>query len=262
MLRDRGRRQPHPQNQKRSFAMAKRTRAPARKKKSSPAKNRKSNAERTKKAVESRRCKFSPELEARGRYLFEETDASLADIAFELGIHKGTVPVIADRFGWKRYVPPLRDVPPATRILLKAEALERRRETAPPDPAQAGAPAQPHGVDNDPAPADLAARLRRAVLNELAIVESLRERLKNEPQGRVAAERTARTLSTLTDTLQKLQRLQCAVPDNGPDHEIPADIEEFRRRLAQRIEAFVASRADDGAGERSGAPEAADPPRQ
>ena len=62
------------------------------------------------KAVEARRCKFSPELEARGRYLFEETDAKLADIAFELGIHKGTVPVVAKRRGWERYVPPPRDV--------------------------------------------------------------------------------------------------------------------------------------------------------
>ncbi len=58
--------------------MAKRTRAPARQsktRKSPSTKVRRSNVERTKKAVEARRCKFSPELEARGRYLFEETDA-------------------------------------------------------------------------------------------------------------------------------------------------------------------------------------------
>jgi len=103
---------------------------------------------------------------------------------------------------------------------------------------------------------DLVARLRRAVLNELTVVESLRERLKNEPQSRVAAERTARTLSTLTDTLQKLQRLQCAVPANGPDYDIPADIDEFRRDLARRIDAFVASRADSGDG---GRPEPSQP---
>ena len=71
------------------------------------------------------------------------------------------------------------------------------------------------------------------MLNELTVVKSLRERLKNEPQGRVAAERTARTLSTLTDTLQKLQHLQCAIPASGSDYDMPADIDEFRRDLAR-----------------------------
>jgi hypothetical protein len=243
--------------------MAKRTRAPAhsRKKKSPSINKRKLNVKRTKKAIESRRCKFSPGLAARGRHLFEETDASLVDIAFELGIHKSTVPIIAKRFGWKRYAPPPRDVLPATRILLEAEALERRPETVQADPAEAGGTAQSGCVGVDPAPADLAARLRRAVLNELAIVESLRDRLKNEPQSRVAAERTARTLSTLTDTLQKLQRLQCAVPANGPDYDMPADIDEFRRELARRIEAMAASWSDDGAGEQAGAADLADPAR-
>jgi hypothetical protein len=95
------------------------------------------------------------------------------------------------------------------------------------------------------------------VLNELTVVESLRDRLKNEPQSRVAAERTARTLSTLTDTLQKLQRLQCAVPANGPDYDIPADIDEFRNELARRIEAFIASRTGAGDGEEPAPPQLA-----
>jgi hypothetical protein len=80
------------------------------------------------------------------------------------------------------------------------------------------------------------------VLDELTVVESLRDRLKNEPQSQVAAERTARTLSILTDTLQKLQRLQYAVPASGPLYDIPADIDEFRNELARRINAFVDSR--------------------
>jgi hypothetical protein len=208
---------------------------------------RKSNAERTKKAVEARRCKFSPELEARGRYLFEETEAAMADIAFELGIHKGTVPVVARRRGWKRYVPPPRDVLPATRILVEAESLERQREIAQSGPEVERA--QPDGGSGE-FESDIVARLRRAVLNELTAIESLRDRLKNEPQSRVAAERTARTLSTLTDTLQKLQRLQYAVPASGSRYDIPADIDEFRNELARRIEAFVASRTDEGDGQR------------
>ena len=193
--------------------------------------------------MEARRCKFSPELEARGRYLFEETEAAMADIAFELGIHKGTVPVVAKRRGWKRYVPPPRDVLPATRILVETESLERQRETAQSGPEVERA--QPDGASGE-SESDVVARLRRAVLNELTVIESLRDRLKNEPQSRVAAERTARTLSTLTDTLQKLQRLQYVVPSSGSLYDIPADIDEFRNELARRIEAFVASRTDEG----------------
>ena len=96
---------------------------------------------------------------------------------------------------------------------------------------------------------DLVARLRRAVLDELTVVESLQERLKNEPHSRVAAERTARTLSTLTDTLQKLQRRQCTLPETErkDDDDMPADIDEFRNELARRIRAFVESRAERNA---------------
>jgi hypothetical protein len=244
--------------------MAKPTRAPARKSKTRKlpsTKVRKLNAERTKKAVEARRCKFSPELEARARFLFEETDASMGDIAFELGIHKCTVPDVARRRNWKRYVPPPRDVSPVTRILVEAETLERRRNTA-----QSGPETEPE-IHAGPESAsgksesDLVARLRRAVLNELTVVESLRDRLKNEPQSRVAAERTARTLSTLTDTLQKLQRLQCTVPTSGSDYDMPADIDEFRNELARRINAFVDSRAGEHDVEGTGAPPM-DPVRQ
>jgi hypothetical protein len=222
--------------------MAKRTRATARQsktRKSPSAKVRRANVERTKNAVEARRVKFSPELEARGRYLFEDTDAAMADIAFELGIHKGTVPDVAKLRGWKRYVPPPRDVSPATRILVEAESLERRAQSNP--DGERTLPAQSDGP-GDESEIDLVARLRRAVLNELTVVESLRDRLKNEPQSQVAAERTARTLSTLTDTLQKLQRLQCSASASGSDYDMPADIDEFRNELARRINAFVDSR--------------------
>ncbi|HZP70717.1 MAG TPA: hypothetical protein VFB29_12305 [Pseudolabrys sp.] len=215
--------------------------------------------EQTKKAADATRSKFSPELEAHGRHLFEETDATLAYIASELGIHKTTVSAVAERLGWKRYVPPPRDISPATRILLEAEAFERRRENVQAG-AEQGIAAQPDVVGNDPAPADLVPRLQRAVLNELAVVESLRNRLKNDPQTPVEAERTARTLSTLTETLQKLQRMQCALPENTlADDDMPADINAFRLDLARRIDAFVASRIDNGDGEGSGSTKAADP---
>jgi hypothetical protein len=185
----------------------------------------------------------------------------MADIAFELGIHKCTVPDVAKRRNWKRYVPPPRDVSPATQILVEAETLERRRNAAQSAPeTEPEIQARPESARGE-SESDLIARLRRAVINELTAVETLRDRLKNEPQSRIAAERTARTLSILTHTLQKLQRLQCAVPANGPDYDMPADIDAFRDELARRIDEMVASRSDEGVGERPDAPDRDDPAR-
>jgi hypothetical protein len=249
--------------------MAKRARAPARragkKARLHATKKRKPSAEPTKDAADARRCKFSPELEAHGRYLFEETNATYAEIGFVLGIHKTTVPIVAKRLRWRPRVRRPRDFSPVTRILLQAQALEREERAvvqAVPTDGVTPSSAQPEDGDHTPAQSDLVTRLQRAVLNELATVELPRQRLKTEPRGGADAERTARTLSTLTHTLQTLQRLQCAVPHNGSDHDMPADIDEFRRDLARRIEEFVASRTDDGAGEQSVSPDSVDPARR
>ena len=108
--------------------------------------------------------------------------------------------------------------------------------------------------NNDVAPplADTVARLHRAILDELAAVETLHANLKGRPQDAAGAARTARTLSSLTATLHKLQSLQCTPANSGSDHDdIPADIDEFRNELARRIEAFVASRTDEGDAQRA-----------
>jgi hypothetical protein len=103
-----------------------------------------------------------------------------------------------------------------------------------------------------PPPNDTIMRLHGAVLEELAAVETMRARLRRKPQNPADAERTARTLSSLVETLQKLRRLQCTLPETElkDDDDMPADIDEFRRELARRIKAFVESRAerDDGDG--------------
>ena len=232
-------------------------RAPARQsktRKSPSTKVRRSNVERTKKAVEARRCKFSPELEARGRYLFEETDASMADIAFELGIHKGTVPVVARRRNWKRYVPPPHDVLPATRILVEAEGLERRREAVQPGPdVERALPAQPDGASGESG-TDLVARLRRAVLNELTVVESLRDRLKNEPQSRSPPNVRPALCRRSPTRCKSCSACNAPFPPMDSDYDMPADIDEFRNELARRINAFVESRTGRGDADGADAP--------
>src|SRR5262249_33423509 len=92
-----------------------------------------------------------------------------------------------------------------------------------------------------PTSGDTIRRLYRAVLEEIGAVETMRANLNPEPQTPADADRTARTLSSLTETLQKLQRLQCTHPETEikDDDDMPADIDEFRRELARRIRAFI-----------------------
>jgi len=56
-------------------------------------------------------------------------------------------------------------------------------------------------------------------------------------------------LSSLTTTLQKLQRLHAATPgSNDYDScaaDAPADLDAFREDLARQIEAFMESRPDE-----------------
>lgn len=163
-------------------------------------------------------------------------------IAFDLGLARSTLGNLARSEGWERFVPPPRGLPPAVRLRREVEKLEATAEEAsrPVENLQSAMPAVGDTVE----------RLYRAVLAELA-VENLRAQLKREPQGTQDAERTVRTLSSLTETLQKLQRLKSAVPNTGSqDDDLPADIDEFCKELARRIEAFVANRTGGGEAER------------
>ena len=204
---------------------------------------------------------YSDRLLANGRHRFERTDESVAAIAADFGIRAASMYRLAKRLGWVRFEPPPRDLPAAVNLLAQADELEAavlslgREETTAlstrddsPSAVHMGPEtfaAQTQAISTDELPpfADTVERLYRAVLEELTAVESLRTRLKREPLSAIDAERTARTVSNLTETLQKLQRLQCAAPQSGSyDDDMPADIDEFRNELARRIDAFVASR--------------------
>ncbi len=181
-----------------------------------------------------RRYTYTPELLASGRARYEESDETITAIAADFGVHKTTFQRMANRLGWLRHVAPARDLPVAARLAAEAEALAPAPH-APPHQAAAELPPV----------AGTVARLHAAVLAELAAVEAMRASLKDVPQKPADAALTARTLASLTDTLHKLQRLQCAAAPSGlPDHDMPADIDEFRRDLARRIDAFVASRTE------------------
>jgi hypothetical protein len=209
---------------------------------------------------------YTRELLANGRYRYEQTDESLISIASDFGVNRNTFRALAVREGWVRYRPPPRDLLPAAKLLAQADDLKSLGTwNGVPSPSAATLieeKAEPqqrsssHVAGNEPAlppPGDTIMRLHRAVLEELGAVEAMRARLKREPQNSIDAERTARTLSSLTETLQKLQRLQCTLPETElkDDDDMPADIDEFRNELARRINAFIDSRSggDDAVGD-------------
>ena len=81
-------------------------------------------------------------------------------------------------------------------------------------------------------------RLQDAVANVLAAIEAIVAKIG---AGRTAeSDRSARALAALTRTLRELNSLQGQYEELGPD-DSPADIDEFRLALAQKIDAFVAA---------------------
>ncbi|MBI2713498.1 MAG: hypothetical protein HYX37_03460 [Rhizobiales bacterium] len=87
-------------------------------------------------------------------------------------------------------------------------------------------------------------RLEALVVKELEAEEAMRAELALRPRTRHDAERCARTLSVLTQTLQTLQRMRAGGGESNsvPYDDMPEDMDAFREALAQRIDTFVESR--------------------
>jgi hypothetical protein len=180
------------------------------------------------------------------RKRYEETDDLQNVIAADVGISRGTLNRIAKAQGWQlRKDRPPRGLSPALKLdITAAEAVEQK--TSPAAKAE-------NGTDPD-SPRDavsVADRLEAALEKELCKVESLRG--ESGPRGKrsVEAERIARTLATLTETLFKVRRLRHPGNISGSnDDDLPSDADGFRLALAHRIDVFVRSRTDGSVPER------------
>ena len=114
------------------------------------------------------------------------------------------------------------------------------------------APDKPAPDAASDSPADLAMRVQRAVERELAAIDAIIAKLDGKRADAGESEKAARTLASLARTLRELSALQSQQPDDEDDDSGPVDLDEFRRDLARRMDAFVASRAAGslpGAGE-------------
>lgn len=182
---------------------------------------------------------YTPELLAHARRRFEETAEPAGPIAADLGIHTCSLSRLARRLGWVRRNAGQRDLTPAMRLAERAHAAaEVQAAEAPPVSTDAST--------SDPATLD---RLEQAVIKELATVEAMRKQFGAEPYESREAERVARTLSSLADTLGKLKRMRAGVPEQErPEDDYddgPEDMDAFRIEMARRIHAFVESHTAD-----------------
>jgi hypothetical protein len=189
---------------------------------------------------------FTAEAIENIRQRYEETKETLRSIAVEFSVHPCTVYRLAKAQGWRlRKNRPLRDVPQALKIDIAATAAFTN--PAPPGAAKDDNAAVIDGAGPLAAhvAASLADRLEAAVEKELRNVEGLRSALGAPGHRSTHAERIARTLATLTETLFKVRRLREPGGLTGhDDDDLPADADGFRIDLAHRIEVFVRSRAD------------------
>ncbi len=191
---------------------------------------------------------FSPEALEDIRRRYVETDETQTSIGLDHGRSRKTISNLAIDMGWPlRKDRPPRGLPPALK-LYKQATEELAKQASPDTPKAEGDNA---AAADAPSPGSVAARLEAAVEKELRNVESLRGEFGRPEQRSIEAERIARTLATLTETLFKVRRLR--EPENisgSNDDDLPGDADGFRRMLAHRIEVFVRSRTAAGVSER------------
>lgn len=191
---------------------------------------------------------FTDEVVAFARQRYEDTNESQNAIAAELGINVEALKRLAIKQGWKlRRDRAPHGLPDALKLKIAAtQALAEADATV----AEAAPPLRDIAADQSIDEVSLVreqlpARLEAAVEKELRKVESLRHECSTATGRTNQSERTARTLATLTETLFKVRRLR--EPSHGEqaiDDDMPADIDGFRRALAERMETFVRSRTD------------------
>ena len=214
---------------------------------------------------------YTPELLASGKRRYEDTDEPVAAIAADFRIHAGSLRRLARELGWVRFDMGPRKLPAASRLLAKAEALEQALEQGTLPASESGDETTPSltlplagGGDTtagrgepEAARATRAARAARMIDDleretgaEITAVRALREQLKGVPRRPREGEATARTLNTLTETVQKICRMRSALTQSRPydNDDMPTDIDEFRARLTRRIQAFLEAREAEGDG--------------
>lgn len=198
--------------------------------------------------------RYSPALIASIRHRCEHTDEPQPKIAAEHGISLRTLQRMVADGGWARRADrPPRDLPTDMRLLQEVQALAACQEAeaveTPSDESTSSAEQATPAAESQSRPEPISAaldRIERLVERELEAEEAARAQLGRAPRSRVDAEKTARVLANLTQTLRAVQQARQGHAGPPPDcyEDMPKDIDAFRTKLAERIEAFVARHTD------------------
>jgi hypothetical protein len=214
---------------------------------------------------------YSPELLAALRQRYEETDQPMTAIAAEFGIGITTLQTLVRKNGWSPRSQRMRGCPPL-RLLEEAQALPAGRQSrtgaekaadsevtlAPPlslsgegSQAVLEAAASPPMLESTPGFAGATnasalspvERLEALVVKYLDAEEAVFAQLSVRPRARYEAERCARTLSVLAQTLKTLQGMRADAGTGGSaQDDDPRSIDEFREEFARRIRMFMENR--------------------
>ena len=202
-------------------------------------------------------ARYTEKLLATLRNRYENTDQTILSIAAEFDIGSRNLQRLVTKHRWAKRSKRVRDLPRAQRLLEEAKALAA--DLPPPERERPDCEAVRVGVPREETPTQtlplsgggsLSAidRIEALVVKEIEAEETVRKLFRGKRRVATTSERNARTLATLTQTLQALKRLRAgSLPGTGPstDDDMPQDIDEFRHDLARRIDAFVASRTDE-----------------
>lgn len=191
---------------------------------------------------------IAPEVLAEARRLYEQTLAPVGDIAELVGLSRSNFYERARELGWRgrrakptfsfaravsgRAPLPAGDEPGASQSVTDTGQSEAQ-----------GPPIEAVTVTAQERAA-IARRIMNAVEREMDAIERILKVIT--PADQLEAEHGARTLASLSRTLQEIAALN-RPDDETPQHddaddEIPHDIDEFRRELARRINELVDAR--------------------
>lgn len=209
--------------------------------------------------------RYAEDFLAALRQRYEQTDQPMRSLAREFSIGISTLSALVERHGWVKRSQRKRGRPEAS-LVSEAQALmqslpargslvttnellalERDLTPSPSLPlAGGGSSVSASAAPNENLTA--AERIEALLLKEIAAEEVARDALGNEPRLRTEADACARRLAVMTQTLQTLQRrsrwpMRSVIAASTTTS--PEDIDEFRERLARRIEAFMESRDDE-----------------
>lgn len=188
------------------------------------------------------KIEIASEVVAEGKRLYEQTLTPLRDVSAMMGISRRTLENRIREWNWTRRRTPAHPI--ELHHAMRGAVIAAATQDVPAgDKSLTAVTPQQRAA--------LALRIQSAVERELAAVERVLDKI--EPSDPSEAERSARTLASISRTLREAAALNQPDPVTPLPHEtdndpVPRDIDEFRRELARRIRGLIEARRAGGGG--------------